>query len=64
VLIHRSRTGESTPDLRLRVQGRSLRLEAPAGWLASNPLTLADLERERKFLAEADYKLTIQRRSA
>jgi len=63
-LIHRSRTGGATPDLKLRVQGRSLRLQVPAAWLDSNPLTLADLEREREFLDEADYKLTIQRRTA
>ena len=63
-LIHRSRTGGTTPDLKLHVQGRTLRLQVPAAWLASNPLTLADLEREREFLEEADYKLTIQRRTA
>lgn len=63
-LIHRSRTGGPAPDLRLRVQGRTLRLQVPATWLDSNPLTLADLERERDFLDEADYKLIIQRRTA
>ena len=63
-LIHRSRTGGSSPDLKLRVQGRTLRLQVPAAWLDSNPLTLADLEREREYLKEADYKLVIQRRTA
>jgi exopolyphosphatase/guanosine-5'-triphosphate,3'-diphosphate pyrophosphatase len=63
-LIHRSRTGGSAPDLRLRVQGRTLRLQVPAAWLEGSPLTLADLERERDYLDEADYKLQIQRRSA
>jgi len=62
-LVHRSRTGGATPDLKLRVQGRTLRLQVSATWLQSNPLTLADLERERDFLAEADYKLIIQRRT-
>lgn len=62
-LFHRSRTDMARPDLRLRVHGRSMELQLPAGWLASNPLTLADLEREQKFLAEADCKLTIRRRS-
>ncbi|MEO8224806.1 MAG: exopolyphosphatase, partial [Gammaproteobacteria bacterium] len=62
-LVHRSRTGGATPDLRLRVQGRTLRLEVPAAWLQSNPLTLADLERERDYLADEDYKLVIQRRT-
>ncbi|MEO7386078.1 MAG: Ppx/GppA phosphatase family protein [Gammaproteobacteria bacterium] len=63
-LVHRSRTGGTTPDLKLRVQGRTLRLQVPAAWLESNPLTLADLQRERSFLDEADYKLVIQRRIA
>jgi exopolyphosphatase/guanosine-5'-triphosphate,3'-diphosphate pyrophosphatase len=63
-LIHRSRTAGTTPDLRLKVQGRTLRLQVPAPWLESNPLTLADLEREREYLDEADYKLQIQRRTA
>ena len=63
-LVHRSRTAGVTPDLRLHVQGRTLRLQVPATWLQSNPLTLADLEREREYLDEADYKLIIQRRSA
>ena len=61
-LIHRSRTGGAPPELKLRVQGRTLRLQVPGTWLESSPLTLADLERERDFLAEADYTLIIQRR--
>lgn len=62
-LLHRSRTGAAAPELKLRAQGRTLRLDVPAAWLQSNPLTLADLERERDYLAEADYKLIIQSRS-
>ena len=61
-LIHRSRTGGAPPELKLRVQGRTLRLQVPGTWLESSPLTLADLERERNFLAEANFKLIIQRR--
>jgi len=64
VLVHRSRTEGATPELRLRVQGRTVRLQAPATWLQANPLTLADLEREREFLDAADYTLIIQRRTA
>ncbi|MEZ5566590.1 MAG: Ppx/GppA phosphatase family protein [Gammaproteobacteria bacterium] len=62
-LVHRSRTGGPTPELKLRVHGRSLRLQVATSWLASNPLTLADLDRECDYLAAADYKLIIQRRS-
>ena len=63
-LFHRSRTGARLPDLSLRVHGRTMGLQLLSDWLASNPLTLADLERERDFLAEADCKLTIRRRTA
>lgn len=62
-LVHRSRTGSASPELRLRVRGRTVRLQVPATWLQGNPLTLADLERERDFLKEADYELIIQRRT-
>jgi len=30
-------------------------------WLAANPLTIADLEREQEFLAELGYKLALRR---
>jgi exopolyphosphatase/guanosine-5'-triphosphate,3'-diphosphate pyrophosphatase len=63
VLFHRSRIDTALPDLRLRVHGRSMELQLPSGWLSSNPLTLADLERERTFLAGAGCKLTIRRRN-
>jgi exopolyphosphatase/guanosine-5'-triphosphate,3'-diphosphate pyrophosphatase len=62
VLFHRSRIDTALPELRLRVHGRSMDLQLPSGWLASNPLTLADLDRERGFLAAAGCKLTIRRR--
>lgn len=61
-LFHRSRIDTALPELRLRVHGRSMELQLPQGWLASNPLTLADLERERAFLAGAGCKLAIRRR--
>ncbi len=63
-LVHRSRTGGVSPELKLRVKARTLRLQVSATWLQSNPLTLADLEREREFLEEAGYKLFLQRRTA
>lgn len=62
VLVHRGRTGVAAPDLDLRVQGRSLRLQVAASWLDDRPLTLADLDREQAYLEAADYKLTVQRR--
>lgn len=62
-LFHRSRTDTALPDLRMRAHGRSMELQLPTAWLANNPLTLADLEREQQFLAGADCKLVIRRRS-
>lgn len=62
VLVHRSRTAMPVPDLGLTVQGRALCLEVAAGWLASNSLTMADLERERDYLEAADYRLAIEQR--
>lgn len=62
VLMHRSRTAVAVPDPGLNVQGRTLRLMFVAGWLAGNPLTLADLEREREHLEAAGYRLVIEQR--
>jgi exopolyphosphatase/guanosine-5'-triphosphate,3'-diphosphate pyrophosphatase len=62
-LFHRSRSDKALPDLRLQVHGRSMDLQLPAAWLANNPLTLADLERERAFLIAADCRLTIRPRN-
>lgn len=62
VLFHRSRTGGALPEIRLRAKGRSVRLHLPATWLEASPLTLADLEREKEFLEEADVSLALQRR--
>jgi exopolyphosphatase/guanosine-5'-triphosphate,3'-diphosphate pyrophosphatase len=61
VLVHRSRTAATPPPIRLRAQGRSLRLILPARWLRASPLTLADLEREREWLADVGVDLVIAR---
>jgi len=63
VLFHRSRTGASLPPLRVRSKGRVIRLSIPDGWLKSNPLTLADLEREQAYLAAGGMQLVVERRA-
>jgi exopolyphosphatase / guanosine-5'-triphosphate,3'-diphosphate pyrophosphatase len=63
VLFHRSRTSDSLPDVRIRAKGRAVQLQIPSAWLEASPLTLADLDREREFLAEAEFDLAIQRRN-
>jgi exopolyphosphatase/guanosine-5'-triphosphate,3'-diphosphate pyrophosphatase len=57
VLLNRSRSSKPLPDIKLAVEENGLDLYFPAEWLASNPLTGADLERERAYLASVDVQL-------
>jgi hypothetical protein len=41
-----------------------VRLQLPGAWLDGSPLTMADLEREQKQLADGQIRLMIQRRHA
>jgi exopolyphosphatase/guanosine-5'-triphosphate,3'-diphosphate pyrophosphatase len=60
VLLNRSRKAELRVPVRLRADGRRLIVSIDADWLADNPLTIADLERERGFHAEVGYTLDFQ----
>ena len=64
VLLHRGRSPQPLPEVRLTVKGRSLNLELPQGWMKEHPLTLEDLEQERGYLKEAGFRLTTADRSA
>jgi hypothetical protein len=44
----------------MTVSDQSLDLRFDAAWLAENPLTVADLERERSFTRAADYTLNFR----
>ncbi len=57
VLLNRSRSSKLKPDVAISGAAESVALRFPANWLAANPLTVADLERERAYLAEVDYRL-------
>ena len=57
VLLNRSRNEAEIPPVRAVAAGRSLALEFDADWLAANPLTVADLEREQRLLAQVEYEL-------
>lgn len=57
VLMNRSRSSTPLPPVRLKVGKDSLRVDFPAGWLAANPLTDADLARERRYLQQAGFRL-------
>jgi exopolyphosphatase/guanosine-5'-triphosphate,3'-diphosphate pyrophosphatase len=57
VLLHRSRSTADLPPVRLTVGKKDVKLVFPKGWLRENPLTLADLRRERAYLRQAGFKL-------
>ena len=59
VLLNRSRKVREIPPVKLEVGRRSLSLQFDAGWLAENPLLVADLEREQEFLQQIGYTLSI-----
>lgn len=57
VLLNRSRSSIDLPLLRLEVTENSLALGFEDAWLDSNPLTVADLKRERALVKDAGYAL-------
>lgn len=57
VLLHRSRSSAELPPVCLAVGRKDMKLVFPKGWLRENPLTLADLRRERTYLRQAGFKL-------
>ena len=57
VLLNRSRKSEAAPVPKLSVTSATLTLEFDPQWLTENPLTVADLERERDYLLSAGYEL-------
>jgi len=59
VVIQRSRNLEQPPEFKLHGHESKLVVEFPEGWLDNRPLTLADLQNERDFLARQDFVLEI-----
>ncbi|MGZ0018098.1 exopolyphosphatase [Nitrosomonas sp. wSCUT-2] len=57
VVLHRSRSNISLPDIHIDVDGNIVILHFPPGWLDQHPLTLVDLTTEQVFLQAADFKL-------
>lgn len=58
VLLNRSRSASDLPRIEISVDSNSLTLQFDAAWLAANPLTVADLEREHGYLHAIDYELS------
>jgi exopolyphosphatase/guanosine-5'-triphosphate,3'-diphosphate pyrophosphatase len=59
VLLHRGRSPQPLPEVKLAVKSRNITLELPQRWIKEHPLTLEDLEQERAYLKEAGFRLTI-----
>jgi exopolyphosphatase / guanosine-5'-triphosphate,3'-diphosphate pyrophosphatase len=59
VLLHRGRSREALPAIRLAAKGKSLELHFPRGWLRAHPLTLADLGQEVDFLRPVGFRLRV-----
>jgi len=57
VLLNRSRSSCDLPEIRFHVAPNSAELQFPDGWLAANPLTFADLQREKNYLANISIDL-------
>jgi len=57
VLLNRSRSNVELPTISLVAEEKSLDLRFEATWLDENPLTVADLERERAYLQAVGYVL-------
>ena len=57
VRLHRRRSASPLPDFQAEVDGTRLRLTFPPGWLASRPLTVADLRLEQNRCLEIGLTL-------
>jgi exopolyphosphatase/guanosine-5'-triphosphate,3'-diphosphate pyrophosphatase len=60
VVLHRGRSPQPLPEVRLSAKGRNIALELPQRWMKEHPLTLEDLEQERQYLKEAGFRLSYQ----
>ncbi|MFQ5983467.1 MAG: exopolyphosphatase, partial [Woeseiaceae bacterium] len=57
VLLNRSRSSVELPAVVIGVGEDAISLRFPGGWLADNPLTVADLQRETRYLSNAGFTL-------
>jgi exopolyphosphatase/guanosine-5'-triphosphate,3'-diphosphate pyrophosphatase len=58
-LLHRSRSDETLPPIKVSAHKKNITLEFPQAWLEEHSLTLADLEQESEFLTALSFTLTI-----
>jgi exopolyphosphatase/guanosine-5'-triphosphate,3'-diphosphate pyrophosphatase len=57
VLLNRSRSTQALPAIRFTAENESLEIEFPESWLSVNPLTVADLDRERSYVENVGFQL-------
>ncbi len=57
VVLHRRRSVLDLPPIKIKVEGKTVRLSFPADWLDEHPLTKADLSQEAAYLKAASFKL-------
>jgi exopolyphosphatase/guanosine-5'-triphosphate,3'-diphosphate pyrophosphatase len=60
VLLNRSRKEAAQIPVTVDVTEDSVNVHFDADWLGENPLTIADLERERGYLQQVGYDLKVQ----
>lgn len=56
-LVHHSRSPMPLPDLKISSDGLHFIMQFPEGWLASHPLTAADIDEEKDYLSAWDISL-------
>jgi exopolyphosphatase/guanosine-5'-triphosphate,3'-diphosphate pyrophosphatase len=59
VLLHRGRSPQPLPEVRLSAKGRTLTMDLPPRWMKEHPLTLEDLQQEQLYLKDAGFRLNI-----
>ncbi len=64
VILQHPRSQEIPPIRQVKAGKRELALEFDNGWLAERPLTRADLDNERDYLARQDYRLAVSEAGA
>ena len=60
ILLHHIRGSQEVPELELMPGINSLHIRFPEHWLANNPLTVADFEKEAGWLERINFALTAE----
>ncbi len=58
-LLHRSRSAELLPAIKLIGRGNAFKLKFPSDWLAAHPLTRADVRAEKDSIAALGIELAV-----